>query len=39
MPNEAVFFARKFDPMINQQIINLVDQTMYGVYNAGILII
>ncbi len=35
LANEQIFFARKFDPLINQQIINQIDQMIFGMYTTG----
>lgn len=33
--NKSLFFARKFDPTVNQQIINNVEEWLYGHYTDG----
>lgn len=35
LKNVSVFFARKFDPLHNNLMINYVDQSMYGLYPAN----
>jgi hypothetical protein len=35
MKEKPLFFARKFDPLFNQQLINVADQSIYGLYSAG----
>jgi len=32
---KPIFFARKFDPLFNNQLINTVDQSMFGLYSAN----
>lgn len=32
--DKPIFFARKFDPLINQQVINSIDQNIYGLYST-----
>lgn len=33
--NKSLFFARKFDPTVNQLIINRVEELLYGRYTDG----
>ena len=35
LKNSALFFARKFDPLHNNQLINIVDQSIFGLYSAN----
>lgn len=35
LKEKPIFFARKFDPLFNNQLINAVDQSMFGLYSAN----
>ena len=35
LKHKAMFIARKFDPLFNSELINNVDQSIYGLYPAG----
>jgi hypothetical protein len=35
LKNSALFFARKFDPLHNNQLINIVDQSIFGLYSGN----
>jgi hypothetical protein len=33
--NENFFFARKFNPMLDNQLLNTIDQSLFGLYSPG----
>ena len=35
LKNSPLFFARKLDPIHNNQLINIIDQTIFGLYSAS----
>lgn len=35
MDEKPIFFARKFEPVVNQDIINSVDTYLFGYSNQG----
>ena len=35
LKNIPIFFARKFDPLHNNQLINIVDQSIFGIYSGN----
>ena len=35
LQKSALFFARKFDPIHNNHLINIVDQSIFGLYSAN----
>ncbi len=37
--NQPLFFARKFDPLFNNDVLNNIDQNMFGLYSTSIFFI